>query len=187
MTSIWQGKLVRLRAVEPGDWQAFFDWDQDTDVARWSYWIPFPRPQESTRKWTADQAASGDKNHQFRWVIENLAGEFVGALDTHSCDPRVGTFQYGIAVRREHWRNGYASEAIRIVLGYFFRELRYQKVNAHVYAVNEASLELHGKLGFREEGRLRRMVYTDGQHYDEVIFGLTVEEFEAEEMAKRSR
>jgi RimJ/RimL family protein N-acetyltransferase len=179
MTNIWQSKLVRLRAVEPEDWQAFFDWDQDTDFGRWTYWIPFPGSRESAKKWTADLALAGDKNHEFRWVIESLSGEFVGTLNTHTCDPRVGTFQYGIAVKREHWRNGYASEAIWLVLGYFFRELRYQKVNAHVYAFNEPSLELHRKLGFKEEGRLRRMVYTDGRHHDEVIFGMTVEEFEA--------
>jgi len=184
MTNIWQGKLVRLRAVEPEDWQAFFDWDQDTNFGRWTYWIPFPGSQEAAKKWTADLALADNKNHEFRWVIETLDGEFAGTLNTHTCDPRVGTFQYGIAVRREHWRNGYASEAIWIVLGYFFRELRYQKANAYVYAFNEPSLELHRKLGFREEGRLRRMVYTDGQHHDEVIFGLTVEEFEALEPLK---
>ena len=184
MTSIWQGKLVRLRAVEPGDWQQFFDWDQNTDFGRWSYWIPFPRSQEATKMWAADLALTGDKNHEFRWVIETLSGEFAGTLNTHACDPRVGTFQYGIAIKPAHWRNGYASEAIWIALGYFFRELRYQKVNAWVYAFNEPSLELHRKLGFKEEGRLRRTVYTDGQHHDEVIFGMTVEEFEALEPLK---
>jgi len=179
MTNIWQGKLVCLRALEPEDWRAFFDWDQDTEMARSTYWIPFPGSQEAAKKWTADQALDRGKTHEYKWVIENLNGELVGMLNTHTCDPRVGTFQYGVAVKREHWRKGYASEAIRIVLGYFFRELRYQKVNGHVYAFNEPSLGLHRKLGFREEGRLRRMVYTDGRHFDEVIFGMTVEEFEA--------
>ena len=179
MANIWQGKLVRLRAVEPEDWQVFFDWGQDTDFGRWSYWIPFPRSREAARKWTADLALADVNNHESRWVIETLAGDFVDTLNTHTCDPRVGTFQYSLGIKRDHWRNGYASEAIWLVLGYFFRELRYQKVNAHVYAFNEPSLQLHRKLGFREEGRLRRMVYTGGQHHDEVIFGLTAEEFGA--------
>ena len=59
MTNIWQGKLVCLRALEPEDWQAFFDWDRDTEMARSTYWIPFPgsrsRPRNGrpTRPWTA--------------------------------------------------------------------------------------------------------------------------------------
>jgi RimJ/RimL family protein N-acetyltransferase len=186
MTNIWQGKRVRLRAVEPDDWQAFFDWEQDTHFGRWTYWIPFPTSREAARTWAAGQALADGKTHEFRWVIETLDGEFAGTINTHTCDPRVGTFQYGVAVKREYWRHGYASEAIWIVLGYFFRELRYQKVTAPVYAFNEPSLALHCRLGFTEEGRLRRMVYTGGQYHDEVLFGMTVEEFETADHASGS-
>jgi RimJ/RimL family protein N-acetyltransferase len=119
-------------------------------------------------------------------VIERLDGEFVGTINTHHCDRRNGTFQYGLAIRREHWNRGYASEAIRLVLAYYFRELRYQKVNAHVFSFNKASRSLHKKLGFRQEGRLRRMVYTQGKHYDDIIFGLTAEEFAALESPPRT-
>ena len=175
---IWQGRLIRLRAVEPDDWQRFFDWDADTEFARYDYSIWFPGSREQSRKWTADLAMSGAKNHEYRWVIETLEGEFAGTLNTHTCDARAGTFRYGVAVRREHWRKGYASEAIRLVLAFFFRELRYQKVNVEIYEFNAASLALHRKLGFREEGRLRRTVYTGGRYYDEFVLGMTIEEFE---------
>jgi RimJ/RimL family protein N-acetyltransferase len=90
-----------------------------------------------------------------------------------------GTFRYGLSIVREQRRKGYASEAIHLVLAYFFRELRYQKVNVEVYAFNEPSLRLHLRLGFREEGRLRRMIRTAGAYHDEIILGMTVEEFEA--------
>jgi RimJ/RimL family protein N-acetyltransferase len=176
--NLWQGQAVRLRAVEPDDWQAFFEWNADTDVARAAYFIPLPASREAVKKWAAEQAALDPKSHEFRWVIENLAGEMVGTLNTHACDTRQGTFRYGVALRREHWRRGYASEAVQLVLAYFFRELRYQKVNVEIYAFNEASLKLHQKLGFQEEGRLRRMVYTGGVYHDAVILGLTAEEFE---------
>jgi RimJ/RimL family protein N-acetyltransferase len=33
-------------------------------------------------------------------------------------------------------------------------------------------------MGFREEGRLRRVVYTGGRYYDELMLGMTAEEFE---------
>jgi len=179
-TNLWQGNSVRLRAVEVEDWEKFFEWEAGPDVgfARQTYALPFPKSREAAKKWASEQANAKPQNHEFRWVIENLQGEFVGTLNTHGCDARVGTFGYGITLRREHWRKGYASEAIRLVLRYFFRELRYQKVTVDVYAFNTASLELHRKLGFQEEGRLRRMVYTDGNYHDAFILGMTVEEFE---------
>jgi RimJ/RimL family protein N-acetyltransferase len=131
--SIWQGRLVRLRAVEPGDWQHFSEWGTDTEFARYDYNIWFPWSREHSHKWTAELATSGPKSHEYRWVIETLEGEFAGTLNSHTCDPRAGTFRYGVAIRREHWRKGYAAEAIRLVLAFFFRELRYQKVNVEIY------------------------------------------------------
>jgi len=181
MANVWEGKLVRLRAVEPEDWQAFYDWDQDSEAARALDFVWFPGSRERHRKHAAELSVAEVKNDEMCWVIETLDGQFAGAIDTHGCDRRVGFFQYGVAVRPEHTRRGYASEAIFLVLRHFFRELRYQKANVHVYAFNEASIELHRKLGFREEARLRRMVYTNGQFYDEFIFGLTAEEFDAVE------
>ncbi len=176
--SAWQGKLIRLRAVEPEDWEQFFKWDQDTEFARYGYRVELPGSREQSRKWTQELATAAVKNDEFRWVIETLDGEFAGTINTHTCRPRVGTFRYGVGIRREHWRKGYATEVIRLVLTYFFHELRYQKVNVEVYEFNTASLELHRKLGFREEGRLRRTVYTGGQYYDEFLLGMTREEFE---------
>ena len=175
----WRGKAVRLRAVEPEDWQHFFEWQADTYFDRATYHIDFPQSREAARKWTANLATAEVKNDEYRWVIENLDGEFVGTLNTHSCDPRNGTFQYGIAIRREHWRRGYATEAIALVLRYFFHELRYQKVNVHIYDFSEDSLALHRRLGFTEEGRMRRMGHTEGRYYDWVLMGMTGEEFEA--------
>jgi RimJ/RimL family protein N-acetyltransferase len=64
-----------------------------------------------------------------------------------------------------------------LVLRYYFQELRYQKVTVRVYSFNDASIRLHEKLGFQLEGRLRRTVYTNGEYFDELIYGLTVEEF----------
>lgn len=90
----------------------------------------------------------------------------------------MGVFKYGLRILRPYWRRGYARESITIVLRYYFHELRYQKVTAIVYSFNERSRRLHESLGFVLEGRLRRMVYTDGTLHDELYFGLTREEFD---------
>lgn len=36
---------------------------------------------------------------------------------------------------------------------------------------------MHRKLGFVEEGRLRRHLFLAGEYRDELMFGMTVEEF----------
>jgi RimJ/RimL family protein N-acetyltransferase len=182
MGSIWQGELVRLRGIEPDDWEAFMRFDQESDDMRSGGMLFQPRSAEGYRRWTAEQAARGPQAgvDDFNLAIESLAEEcLVGSIGTHLSDRRAGTFGFGLGVGRPHQRRGYASEAIVLLLRYMFGERRYQKANVGVYAFNTASLRLHAKLGFVEEGRRRRAEFMGGRYHDEVLLGLTVEEFVA--------
>lgn len=44
---------------------------------------------------------------------------------------------------------------------------------------NPASIRLHQKLGFVEEGRRRRQWFYNGEFHDEILWGMTREEYEA--------
>ncbi|HEY7834063.1 MAG TPA: GNAT family protein [Ktedonobacterales bacterium] len=180
----WQGSRVRLRAVEPDDAAAHFVWNQDAGMTRPLDYVWFPQSRAAAQRWaenlSLDSPPVGDV---FHFVIETLAGELAGALATHNCDRRVGSFGYGVAIREEQQRQGYASEAIVLVLRHFFEELRYQKATVTVYGFNEPSIRLHERLGFQREGQVRRMVYTQGQHFDLLYYGITGEEFAARHSA----
>jgi len=177
--SVWRGERVRLRAVEPEDWPWFAAWNEDDQVSRAADGIPFPESREAVKRWTERMATREPGNDRFRWLIVDGAGEPVGTINTHSCDRQSGTFSYGVAVAARWQGHGYAAEAVRLVLRYFFAELGYQKVNVHVYEFNEGSRRLHEQLGFVQEGRLRRMIFTGGRHWDTLVYGLTREEFAA--------
>lgn len=179
--NIFEGKLVRLRSPEPSDAPIHFEMDaSDTEVARNAYFIPFPlsdlQAQNNAKEW----AEQSGKNDQYRFAIEAISsGELVGMINSQNCDPRNGTFSYGLALFTPYHRQGYGSEAIILLLRYFFMELRYQKVTVGVYGFNQPSIGMHEKLGFVREGHLRRTVFTAGTYYDEVIYGMLREEFQA--------
>ncbi len=181
MDNIFKGKRVRLRAVEATDWEFFYSMDDlTTDFGRNTDEVWFPSSSDGVKSWTEEQAKGKHEADNFRFQIEALdTGELVGTLNTHTSNPRVGTFMYGLAIAPPYQRQGYGYEAVLLVLRYFFHEKRYQKVNAEVYSFNTASIRLHERLRFMLEGRLRRMVYTGGQYYDALIYGLLREEFEA--------
>lgn len=176
--SIWDGRLVRLRAIEAGDWSAFQRIALDSDAARLGYEVPFPRDAQAALRWAEQQSHQKDGSDDFRWGIETLDDSvLVGSINTHGCDSRTGAFEYGISIAREHWGNGYARDAITILFRYYFDELRYEKANATVYAFNEPSQRLHEKLGFTLEGRIRSNVYAAGERHDELWYGMTAAEF----------
>jgi RimJ/RimL family protein N-acetyltransferase len=180
MPNIFEGKLIRLRGVEPEDWEYFYDADQDSEPGRLTDEIWFPNTKARVRQWTDELAKRQSvENDEYRFMIETLSGVTVGTLNTHTVNRRNGTFAYGLVIHADHRRKGYAAEAIRLVLHYYFNERRYQKVNAEVYSFNIPSMRLHERLGFTVEGCLRRMIYTGGEYHDVLVYGLTREEFTA--------
>ena len=171
----WVGACVRLRAPEPSDVDEFAAADDDGEATRAGWRVFPPWSRSATAEWLL--RATGDAD-VFRVVVESLAsGDVVGTLNTHSCDASAGTCSYGVTIWPWHRRCGFASDAIVVTLRYLFGERRYQKCTVGVLAFNEPSLALHRRLGFTEEGRVRRAHFRAGQYWDEVVFGLTVEEF----------
>ena len=176
--NLFEGELIRLRAIKEEDWQFFHAWDENSETARNSYRIPFPRSPQGTRRWAQETSLSQIENDQFRFVIEKLDGQIVGTLNTHNCDSRNGTFSYGLAIVENFRHQGYASEAILLALNYYFKELRYQKCTVGVYSFNIASIQLHKKLHYLREGTIRRMEFSNGKFYNHIQFGITIEEFD---------
>src|SRR5690606_510726 len=180
MPNIFQGKLVRLRAIEPSDWEILYEWDQtDSDGARMSYEISFPVPREEAKARTERESKYTAESDVFRFQIERLDRELVGNIGVHTLNRRCGTFMYGLYIAPTHRQQGYASEAIALLLRFYFHERRYQKVNTEVYSFNEPSIRLHERLGFVLVGRMRRMQYSGGQFHDTLIYGMTREEYDA--------
>ncbi len=177
MTTLFEGSKVRLRAVEIRDWEIHYEWNLDSDNGRMTDEVWFPTSPANVQSWAEREAQRGAPENNFRFQIENLAGKLVGTINVHSCNLRCGTFMYGVAILPAHQRQGYATEAMGLVLRYYFNERRYQKVNAEVYSFNRPSIALHERLGFMLEGRLRRMVYSAGTFHDSLNFGMTSEEF----------
>jgi RimJ/RimL family protein N-acetyltransferase len=177
MENYWQTKQIRLRAIEPGDAETFFHWNEDTDRNRFLHFLWPPQSLASVKQFCEDQSKKKFENDSFHWLIETLDGTPVGTIATFNCDHRSGTFSYGVDIAAEHRRKGYAREAILRVIDYYFEQHRYQKVVAFVHGDNEASIRLHEQMGFQLEGRLRRMVFQNGQYYDEFFFGMTAEEY----------
>ncbi|MFI6494777.1 GNAT family N-acetyltransferase [Streptomyces sp. NPDC050564] len=176
MTLFWRGRRIRLRGIEPDDWTAFLCFAEDEE--RLGDVLHPPRSAEGFRVWAREQALAKADGDCFRLAIEAVdTGEIIGAIGSHHADPGAGWFEYGVTLGAEHRRKGYAAEAVVLLLHFMFAERRYHKCEARIFAHNEASLELHRRLGFVEEGRLRDHVFLAGRYHDLVMMGMLADEF----------
>lgn len=175
----WQGEKVRLRPLRMDDAEQSFLESLDSPSRRvLQLGVELPTSIELQKAALEKYVGCKDTDGVIVFGIDTMDGEPVGAISYHSRSKKNGTFSFGISIDRVHWGNGYAVDAIRILLRYGFQERRYQKCNSACLASNTASIRLHQKLGFLEEGRRRRQFFLDGEYQDEILFGLTREEFE---------
>lgn len=178
MSDLWTGERVRLRGIEPQDWEGFRALALHTVDARNADVVEPPRSDESFRAWTTERAGRAPNPASYQLVIETrFEHAFVGAVSVGETDARAGRFRTGIEVTREHRRQGYAAEATELILTYMFAEQRCHKCEVEVYAFNDASLALYRKLGFVEEGRLRQHEFFAGTYHDVVLLGITADEY----------
>lgn len=77
----------------------------------------------------------------------------------------------------EQHGEGYMTEAVSLLLDYFFESFENRGLYAFVFDFNDASRGLLEKLGFQEEGRTREDQFIDGQYVDSVHYGLLREEW----------
>ena len=174
--SVWIGDKVQLRSREPGDADAIPQFEHSADE-RSGWMIRPPQSRVATRKQFEESAekrpepGSLDSDLAIARRADDL---MVGGINVGQVDQTNGTFSYGVGIAQEHKGNGYAAEAVLLVMRFMFDERRFQKCEAQVYDYNSASISLHRKLGFTEEGR---HLFLAGEYHDELLFGMTVEEF----------
>ena len=169
---------LRLRPFLPDDAASIQRLAGDLIVARNTLNIPHPYEDGMADAWITMVAEDFAAGRQVVFAItDGGTGELFGAI--------------GLVLRLEHaraelgywighpfWGRGYATEAVRVVLGYGFRTLGLHRIHACHFARNPASGRVMLKAGMRQEGVARAHVRRFDRFEDLVQYGILREEFE---------
>ncbi|MCH1624374.1 GNAT family N-acetyltransferase [Ferdinandcohnia quinoae] len=108
-----------------------------------------------------------------RWGIERKGHDgLIGTIGFNLWLPKHKRAEIGYEIHPDHWRKGYAKEAISKVLSYGFGELELNRIGAVVFLENEASNQLLVGLGFQKEGVLREYMYQNGVANDTNVYSI---------------
>lgn len=166
----FSGKNVLLRKAEEVDRTSILPWLMPNGLNNIEI---FPGISKEL-----PQIIQRDENSGHTFIIENLSNLLIGCIFTYFCDRKNGTFSYYIYINSPYRCQGAGKESITLLLRFYFQELRFQKVTIPISVFNKSAATLHDLLGFKLEGRLRRMIYSHGQFFDLLTYGITADEFD---------
>lgn len=179
-TYFWQDDRIRLRAMRPEDWEPLYYNRFDTPARLLlDYEVELPPTEAEIRAFVDQHVDFGNSSVRLMFSIEALEGEWIGGLNLAGIDERNGTFGIGMQIDRDHRGQGYGTAAMRIALRYAFSQRRLHKFNVSVLEGNVASTRMLQKLGCVQEGVRREVVFANDRYHDEILFGLTADEFRA--------
>lgn len=89
----------------------------------------------------------------------------------------------GYILGREHWSQGYMSEAVRAVLDYGFDYLDLDRVELWIERDNLASRRLAERVGFTYRGCFRQKYAHQAQSHEKMVYGLYRHEWKGGEAA----
>lgn len=152
---------------------SYFQWLRDIEVVTPIYRLEYLLPMSPDVLRTYVESLWGSGRDCFFAVHDKESGKFVGTQRIGHIDWRSGIGDIGVLIGdRTCWGRGYATDAVRVACDYAFRILSLRKLTGGTPESNVAMHRCFGRIGFKEEGRLRKQLLIRGQHEDHVLYGL---------------
>jgi len=172
-----EGKLVKLRPLEPEDLERAYGWMNNPE-ATYFLGMRYPISRAEEERWLREASANNFASG-VRLAIETKEGVTIGSIDLRSTSPEDRRASLGVVIGEpEHWSKGYGADAIMTLLRFGFHQMNLNRVSLEVFENNERALACYRKCGFQQEGRLRQDRFRHGRYWDMIVMGILREEFE---------
>ncbi|MCM1520401.1 MAG: GNAT family N-acetyltransferase [Lachnoclostridium sp.] len=162
---------ISLRALEPGDIDLMFSWENDTTI-----WNDGATIAPFSRNLIADYISGYEpdifKARQLRLMIDLIDKDkalTIGTIDLYDFDPRNRRCGIGILIDTIHRGNGYATRAINITARYCAIHLGIHQLYAIAGVNNHPSYQAFQQAAFKIAGRLRSWIRISSQSYTDAF------------------
>ena len=123
--------------------------------------LPFPYGEEDAKVFLSAMLAS-DPDQNMAFAIE-ADGELIGSISATRCaNIHFRTAELGYYLGEPYWGRGFATEAVRQICDYIYRNTDIIRIFAEPFAYNTASCRVLEKAGFQLEGLLRSNAVKNG-------------------------
>ena len=133
--------------------------------------LPYPYTEKDAAEYI-DAMLTADENDTFAFAIV-CDGKAVGSIGAfRQKNVHRLTAELGYYVSEEYWGKGIATQAVKAVCEYVFKETDIVRIYAEPFAYNSASCKVLEKAGFEFEGILRSNAIKNGKIVDMKMYSI---------------
>jgi len=169
-----KGFKVILRPINPEtDLENCLRWINNPEIRRLIKSGRFPMTINNEKEWLEN--CSKKKMESISLAIERIEGGiYIGNTGFHKIDWISRTAVSGTIIGdSENQNQGYGTDSKMQLLNYAFNTLNLRKIFSSAFGFNQLSLKHNQNCGYKEEGRLKEKFFVEGRYYDEIILGVT--------------
>jgi RimJ/RimL family protein N-acetyltransferase len=171
-------RLLIRDFIEP-DWQAVYDYTSNREAMR--YRLSGVKTQEQTKAFIRHAIAQSQQNPRQTYDLaivlkesDRVVGECELYLENfhHAINFDDSQARIGYAIAPQYWGKGYATEAVKRLLGFGFEKLDLHRIYAPCTPANLASARVLEKVGMRREGHFRESLWMQGKWVDVWLYAI---------------
>ena len=177
---MYKGNLVKIRAYKEDDIELATEFINDEENKKLlCIGVPFPMAKWEEESWIKSRKVGVDYTYDF--AIESLeSGKYIGGCSINESNTKNRNCTIGIMIGdKTCWSKGYGSDALNVLIKFIFEELNMEKIKLGVFEFNGRARSCYKKVGFKEEGILKKEIFRNGKYYDEIIMAIFREDFES--------
>jgi RimJ/RimL family protein N-acetyltransferase len=133
--------------------------------------------------WTHRERMAG--NYACFAIVPQGMTTAIGIFQMRSLEPGFGTAEWGFAMGSQFWGSGMFAEGARLVLDFAFDVVGARRLEARAAVANGRGNGALRKIGAVQEGLLRRSFLRNGQHHDQVLWGILAEDWRLQRVAQQ--
>ena len=109
----------------------------------------------------------------------------IGIFQVRSLEPGFGNAEWGFCMGSAFWGSGIFAEGAHLVLDFAFDVIGAQRLEARAAVANGRGNGALRKIGAVQEGLLRRSFLRNGQHLDQVLWGILADDWRLQRVAQQ--
>lgn len=115
---------------------------------------------------------------RYVFIMENSNQLPIGLLGLNLGKPNYANAEIWYKLNPDFWAKGYATEAVKTIFDFGFKQLQLHRIEAGCAIENIGSIKVLEKAGFTKEGRTRKLLPIRGEWHDNFGFAILEEDWQ---------